>query len=155
MIHWKRSILGLAFVLAFALTYYFLGGDLAAKVKHEEPIENRNSFDKLSREFIDAVYSGDQGAIENQLAKGTSYVKSPDGSSIIRFDDGKTLVEGYMATDKNLVSMHQKWHTSEDNGAYLSSMEVYVKGDSWPLTWNIYFIEENRTWKVYMVENGI
>lgn len=155
MIHWKRSILGLAFVLVFVLTYFLLGGDIATKVKQVKPIENRNSFDKLSREFINAVYSGNKNIIEDQLARGTSYIKSSDGSSIIRFDDGKTLVEGYMATDKKLMSMRQKWHTTEDNGAYVSSMEVYVKGDSWPLTWNIYFIEENKKWKIHMVENGI
>lgn len=150
-----RQWMGLIFVIVFISIYLIFGGDMRTRILPDNHKEKRNNIDMISRDFLEAAFINDSKTVREMLSEECSYDRGKDGSSVVRYDNGKILVEGYMPTDKKLMSMRQRWYMKEDDGTYVSSMEIYVKGEPFSQVMNLYFKNNNGKWKLYMLENGI
>ncbi len=115
------------------------------------PAEN-DSIENLSERFVRYCFARNEKNIKSMLADNTFYIKSPDGSSFLRYIEGEQHVEGYMATDKNLFQCRQRWFYTEDDTA-ISGMEIILEGNNKPLIWYLYYKKQNGLWKLFMLEN--
>lgn len=106
----------------------------------------------MSENFITSSFARNEHSINTLLSTDTAYIRSPDGSSFIRYTDGQQHVEGYMATDKNLADYRQRWCYIEGNTA-LAGVEINLEGSSRPVVWYLHYKKENGQWKLYMLEN--
>jgi hypothetical protein len=114
-----------------------------------------NSIADKSCEFVKAVFAKDDARIKQFLDPSAKYIRSKDGSSFIRYVENGVHVEGYMATDKRLLTAKQKWYISEDDNTITSCVEVYIDGNKSPEVWYIHFRSVKSSWKIYMLENDI
>lgn len=106
----------------------------------------------LSEKFITYCFAKSENNIDALLSQNTDYIKSPDGSSFIRYTDGHQHIEGYMATDKSLIDYKQRWCYVEGDTA-LAGLEITLEGSSKPVIWYLHYKRENGQWKLYMLEN--
>lgn len=125
------------------------GGKVAEK-SSDEPI--KETIENISKRFITYCFARNETNVNSMLAKDTDYIKSPDGSSFIRYTGEGLLVEGYMDTDKNLVDCRQRWCYIEGDNA-MAGVEITLKGQEVPVIWYLYYKKENGQWKIYMLEN--
>lgn len=116
----------------------------------DEPI--KETIENISKKFITNCFARNESNVNSLLSKDTDYIKSPDGSSFIRYTGEGLLVEGYMDTDKNLSDYRQRWCYIEGDKA-LAGVEINLKGQNVPVIWYLYFKKENGQWKLYMLEN--
>jgi len=105
--------------------------------------------------FVEAAFEGDRSRVFSMLHKGTEYKVAEDKSSYIRYISEDMLVEGYMATNRKLLQVHQCWHVSEDDGTITSGVEVKIEGEESVQTWYIHYRKVLGRWKIFMLENGI
>jgi hypothetical protein len=138
-------------------TYVELAERMQKKYKmNPEGIKQLDStISEKSSQFITAAFSKDGNTMGQLLDLNTQYVKSEDGSSFIRYIGSGTHVEGYMATDKNLVRAKQRWHILEEDNTVTCSMEVYLENEKAPQLWYLHFRKIKEDWKIYMLENGV
>lgn len=133
---------------------------LAEKL-HKKPNYNYNPkqlediISNKSVEFIEAAFQQDNKIIDKLLDSSAKYIQSKDGSSFIRYISNEIHVEGYMATDKELLKVKQRWHVLEDDNTVTSSMEIYIKDMKSPQLWYLHFRQAKDDWKIYMLENDI
>lgn len=125
------------------------GGKVAEK-SWDEPI--KETIENISKKFITNCFARNETNVNSMLSKDTDYIKSPDGSSFIRYTGEGLLVEGYMDTDKNLVDYRQRWCYVEGDKA-MAGIEITLKGQDVPVIWYLYYKKENGQWKLYMLEN--
>jgi len=121
-----------------------------AEKSSDEPI--KETIENISRKFITNCFARNETNVNSMLSKDTDYIKSPDGSSFIRYTGEGLLVEGYMDTDKNLVDCRQRWCYIEGDNA-MAGVEITLKGQDVPVIWYLYYKKENGQWKIYMLEN--
>ncbi|MGI5997100.1 MAG: hypothetical protein ACOX89_00400 [Lutispora sp.] len=124
-------------------------GKMAEK-SADEPI--KETIENISKKFITNCFARNESNVNSLLSKDTDYIKSPDGSSFIRYTGDGLLVEGYMDTDKNLADYRQRWCYIEGDKA-LAGVEITLKGHEVPVIWYLYYKKENGQWKIYMLEN--
>ncbi|SHJ07963.1 hypothetical protein [Lutispora thermophila] len=124
-------------------------GNVAEK-SSDEPI--KETIENISKKFINSCFARNESNVVSLLAKETDYIRSPDGSSFIRYTGDGLLVEGYMDTDKNLADYRQRWCYIEGDKA-LAGVEITLKGQDVPVIWYLYYKKENGQWKLYMLEN--
>ncbi len=105
--------------------------------------------------FVEAAFNGDWARVASMLHKGTEYKVAEDKSSYIRYASGDMLVEGYMATNRKLLQVHQCWFLTEDDGTITSEVEVAMEGEETVQTWYIHYRKVLGRWKIFMLENGI
>lgn len=129
----------------------------SAKVRKQSVVDKKleKEMAKGSTAFIKAAFSHDENTISSMLGNGAEYVCAADGSSFIRYVSDSLHVEGYMATNKALVKVKQKWCVRESSGTVISGMSVYIKGINEPQRWYIHYRKAWGKWKIYMLENGI
>jgi len=108
--------------------------------------------ENISKQFVINCFARNESNINSLLSKETSYIRSPDGSSFIRYTGDGLLVEGYMDTDKNLAEYRQRWCYVEKDKA-LAGVEIKLKGNNAPIIWYLHFKKENGEWKLFMLEN--
>lgn len=123
------------------------------EAEQEEPEELGEIIAADSCSFVKAAFEGNKGRILGMLAVGTEYLVSGDKSSYIRYTSEDTHVEGYMATDKKLISVDQSWYVEEDDGSITSEVEVQLEGEEFPQTWYIHYRKVLGRWKIFMLEN--
>lgn len=111
--------------------------------------------ERKSLTFINAAFNHDEETVAGMLTKDAEYVLASGGAGFIRYIAGSQHVEGYMATDKELVGAFQKWCITEKNGTVVSCMSVRIKGIKDPQRWYIHYIKAWGKWKIYMLENGL
>jgi len=108
--------------------------------------------ENIAEDFVMNCFARNESNINALLSKDTSYIKSPDGSSLIRYTGDGMLVEGYMDTDKNLEEYRQRWCYVENDKA-LAGVEIRLKGNRKPIIWYLHFKKEDNQWKLFMLEN--
>lgn len=171
-----------AMILVLTITDFCLGGALSGsrgKISYDVPEGLRDvnnikvrpevqenteviNIDELgeiialeSCKFVRAAFERDKLKVEDMLCKDTIYVISEDNSSYIRYTSKDLHVEGYMATDRELVKVKQCWHVKEDDGTITSGVEVFIEGEEDPQIWYIHYRKSFGKWKIFMLENGI
>lgn len=108
-----------------------------------------------SGKFIEAVFKKKNEDVKKLLDSSAEYITSKDGSSFIRHISNGVHVEGYMATDKKLISAKQRWHVIEDDNTITCSMEVYIQDMKTPQLWYLHFKKVKSDWKIFMLENDL
>jgi len=108
--------------------------------------------ENIAESFVMNCFARNESNINALLSKDTSYIRSPDGSSFIRYTGDGLLVEGYMDTDKNLEEYRQRWCYVENDKA-LAGVELKLKGNKTPIIWYLHFKKEDNQWKLFMLEN--
>jgi hypothetical protein len=83
------------------------------------------------------------------------HVVSKDKSSYIRYASEDLHVEGYMATDRNLLQVRQDWYVVQDDDTITSGVEVEIEGEKAPQIWYIHYKKSFGKWKIFMLENGV
>lgn len=124
--------------------------DMLAQEKDLDTLINAKS-----REFVRLAFERDRGKIRKMLLKNTEYIVAENNSSYVRFTSDEIHVEGYMATDKKLISVTPKWHVKEADGTVTSGVEVEIEGEKAPQVWYIHYRKSFGQWKIYMLENGV
>lgn len=125
-------------------------GDILQKKPQSE-----NDITKKSYDFVTAAFARDDASIKKLMDSSTTYIRSKDGSSFIRYVENGVLVEGYMATDKKLINAKLKWYVEQSDHTIICSMEVYIEGIKSPELWYIHYRKVKDDWKIYMLENNI
>jgi hypothetical protein len=108
-----------------------------------------------SCEFVKAAFERDKTKVAGMLSKDTMHVVSPDKSSYIRYASEGLHVEGYMATDRNLLQVRQDWYVVEGDDTITSGVEVEIEGEDTPQIWYIHYKKSFGKWKIFMLENGV
>ena len=106
----------------------------------------------LSKDFVKYSFEKDEKGLQSLLSHDTFYIRSPDGSSFLRYVNDGIHVEGYMATDRSLSSYRQRWFFTENDTA-VSGMEIKLRDKEDPLIWFLHFKKEDGVWKIFMLEN--
>ncbi len=110
------------------------------------------TIEKMSQSFVASCFARDEYIINGLLSKDAAYIKSPDGSSFIRYTGGGQLIEGYMATDRRLADYRQRWCYTEGETA-MAGVEITLEGNNKPVVWYLHYKKENGQWKLFMMEN--
>lgn len=161
---WLQYFATMLFVIA--ITDFCLGGALIKfgervndKEQENTEVMNIDELDEFiaskSCEFVRAAFERDKVKVEDMLSKDTVYVVSEDNSGYIRYASKDMHVEGYMATDRELLMVRQCWHVTEEDGTITSGVEVFIEGEEEPQIWYIHYIKTFGRWKIFMLENGI
>lgn len=164
-------------LLVFSAAFFFAGkgyfGQLFTNIKKPKVEENADpgkkpesdismeksekdiideTIEKMSQNFVASCFARDEHIINGLLSKDAAYIKSPDGSSFIRYTGGGQLIEGYMATDKGLADFRQRWCYTEGETA-MAGVEITLEGNNKPVVWYLHYKKENGQWKLFMLEN--
>lgn len=105
--------------------------------------------------FVKAAFERDKAKVAGMLCEGTMHVVSKDKSSYIRYASEDLHVEGYMATDRNLLQVRQDWYVVQDDDTITSGVEVEIEGEKAPQIWYIHYKKSFGKWKIFMLENGV
>jgi len=126
------------------------------KETEEENVKELGEFiASESCEFVQATFRRDKARVTSMLSEDTEYMISENNSSYIRYATEDMHVEGYMATDRNLVQVTQSWYVIEDDGTITSGVQVEIEGKKDCQTWYIHYRKSSDEWKIFMLENGI
>jgi len=105
--------------------------------------------------FVKAAFERDNRKVADMLCEGSMHVVCGDKSSYIRYASEDLHVEGYMATDRNLLQVRQDWYVVQDDNTITSGVEVNIQGEEAPQMWYIHYKKSFGKWKIFMLENGV